>query len=156
MSKTGIVWDERYLKHETGEGHPECPQRLVAIKEVLDADLKLIELKPRLATKEEVAWVHSPEHIAKVEESRGMNTFFDMDTPVSAGSTDAAFLAAGGVLEAVEAVESKIIDNAFAFPRPPGHHAEADHAMGFCLFNNIAVAAEYLIHKKNKNACGDY
>jgi len=149
MSKTGIIWDSRYLKHETGPGHPESPQRLIAIKEVLDADSTLIQLKPRMATPEEIKWVHSAGHVARVDKMRGVeHSSFDLDTPVSAGSTEAAFLAAGGVLQATEDVFSGKVDNAFAFPRPPGHHAESSQAMGFCLFNNIAIAAEYLIKKK--------
>lgn len=150
MKKTGIVWDERYLAHETGPGHPERPERLLAVKEVLDTDSGLIVIKPRPATVEEVGWVHEPAHIERIEGARGIATRFDSDTPAGPGSTDAAFLAAGGVLEAVEAVEAGRVENAFAFPRPPGHHAEADRAMGFCLFNNVAIAAAFLINQKNK------
>ncbi|MBI2339962.1 MAG: histone deacetylase [Deltaproteobacteria bacterium] len=149
MPKTGIVWDERYLAHDTGTGHPESPRRLLAIKEVLDTDSTLVSIPPRLATKEEVGWVHSKEHIENVEKTRGVpHGYFDLDTPVSADSAEAAFLAVGGLLTAAEAVFSGKVDNAFAFPRPPGHHAESTRAMGFCLFNNIAVAAEYLVRQK--------
>lgn len=151
MARTGIIWDSRYLEHDTGPGHPERPARLTAIKQVLDADSTLIHLKPRLATKEEIARIHTPEHIKAVDQTRGKpNGYFDLDTPVSAGSAEAAYLAAGGVLKAVEEIESGKIDNAFAFPRPPGHHAESNQAMGFCLFNNIAIAAQALIDKGNK------
>jgi acetoin utilization deacetylase AcuC-like enzyme len=151
QNKVGVVWDERYLAHDTGDGHPERPERLVAIKQVLDADSRLIRLPPRMASAEEVGWIHTPDLIRTVESSRGIaQGYFDMDTPIGPKSADAAFLAAGGVLEAVQAVEEGKLTQAFAFPRPPGHHAESGQAMGFCLFNHIAVAAEYLIRKKGK------
>ena len=147
--RTGIIWDPRYLKHDTGPGHPESPRRLLAVKEVLDSDSSLIHLVPRKATKEEIGWVHSEEHVENVEKTAQAGPgYFDLDTPFSPDSADAAFLAVGGVLEAIESVFTGEVDNAFAFPRPPGHHAESTHAMGFCLFNNIAVAAEYLIRNK--------
>lgn len=150
MSKVGIVWDNRYLLHETGPGHPESPERLLAVKEVLDQHPSFVSLKPRLATNLEVGLIHHADHVQAVASRRGQSGNFDLDTPFSAGSTEAAFLAAGGVLECVEKVDAGIVASGFAFPRPPGHHAEATHAMGFCLFNNIAIAAAYLIHKKNK------
>lgn len=151
MPKTGIIWDARYLEHETGGGHPESPARLLAIKEVVDPDRSLVRLKPRLATPEEVALVHTTDHIALVERTRGKkNIHFDLDTPASAGSADAAFLAAGGMLEAIDQVEAGTVSNVFHFPRPPGHHAETNRAMGFCLFNNVAIGAEYLIRTKGK------
>lgn len=150
-STTGIVFDPLYLKHKTGSGHPESPERLRAIGEVLKEDSSLISLKARPATREEIAWVHTSEHIGRIEETR-QNDFgyLDADTPTGPESADAAYFAVGGVIEAVEAVDEKIVTNAFAFPRPPGHHAESTRPMGFCLFNNIAIAAEYLIKKKNK------
>jgi acetoin utilization deacetylase AcuC-like enzyme len=151
MTKTAIIWEEKYLEHLTGRGHPERPQRLKAVKEVIDADSSLIHLPARMATEEELEWVHTKEHIAKIQSTAGdAVSALDVDTRVSELSCEAAFLAAGGLLTAVEAVEKSEVDNAFAFPRPPGHHAESDKAMGFCLFNNVAVAAEYLIHVKGK------
>ena len=148
MSKTGIIWDSRYLAHETGAGHPERPARLTAIKQVLDADSSLIRMEPRLATRQEIARIHTPAHIHAVDKTRGIDHgYFDLDTPISAGSADAAYLAAGGVLKAIEEVDARKVDNAFVFPRPPGHHAEADRAMGFCLFNNVAIGAQALIDK---------
>lgn len=150
MNRTGIIWDSRYLKHDTGSGHPESPRRLLAIKEVLDGDSTLVLLEPRQATEEEIALVHTPDHIKAVLKTQNISHgYFDLDTPVSAGSSEAAFLAAGGMLTAVEAVYKGELDSCFAFPRPPGHHAESNRAMGFCLFNNVAIAAEYLIRKKN-------
>jgi len=151
MPKTGVIWDERYLKHETGRGHPESPARLLAIREIVEPDLTLVRIEPRLATREEVGLVHTVDHINLVEKTRAKKTgFFDLDTPFSAGSASAAFLAAGGMLEAIDQVESGRVANVFHFPRPPGHHAEVNRAMGFCLFNNVAIGAEYLIRKKGK------
>lgn len=157
--QTGIVWDERYLEHDTGSGHPERPARLVAIKQVLDAAPQLVRIPARRATQEEIAWVHTPVHIQKVDQSRETpHSYFDLDTPVCDKSADAAYFAVGGVLAAVQEVEEGKLAQAFAFPRPPGHHAESGQAMGFCLFNNIAVAAEFLIHTygKKRIAIMDY
>jgi len=147
-SKLGIVWDDRYLLHDTGPHHPERPQRLTAIKEVLDSHNQLVSLKPREATIEEVSWIHAPEHVQKVASLRNRSGYFDLDTPYSPHSSEAAFLAAGGTIEAADQVFEGKLQSAFAFPRPPGHHAEKDRAMGFCLFNNVAIAAEYLIRQK--------
>lgn len=149
MKNTAVIWDPRYLKHETGPGHPESPQRLLAIKEVLDTNKKLVWLNPREATEEEVSLVHTKEHISAVNKTRLLSpSYFDQDTPVCSASADSAFLSAGGVLTVVDAVFSQKFSNAFAFPRPPGHHAESNRAMGFCLFNNVAIAGEYLIRQK--------
>lgn len=150
MNKTGIIWDEHSLRHQTGPGHPESTQRLLAIKEVLDADTTLTELTPRAATVDEIARVHSLSHIQEVQKIKGKQGYFDMDTPFSPGSSDAAFWAAGGVIAAVEAVEGGNVANAFTFPRPPGHHAEPARAMGFCLFNNVAIGAEHLVKSLGK------
>lgn len=149
MKETAVFWDPRTLKHDTGSGHPESPQRLLAIKEVLDANNKISWLTPRFATEEEVSWVHTKEHIDAVNKTRLLShSWFDQDTPVSSSSAESAFLSAGGVLTAIEGVFSQKFSNAFAFPRPPGHHAETDRAMGFCLFNNVAIAGEYLVRQK--------
>jgi acetoin utilization deacetylase AcuC-like enzyme len=144
MTKTALVWDERYLGHDTGPGHPERPERLKAIRQVLPE--KALWLDPRRATPSEIERVHAKNHVQQVlDTAGGPSGHFDGDTPYGPRSSDAAFLSAGGVLTAIEAVERGDAPNAFAFPRPPGHHAEASHAMGFCLFNNVAVAAEHLI-----------
>jgi len=142
--KTGIIWDPRYLKHDTGVGHPESPARLLAIEEIIKQDHSLIRLNPRMATPKEVASVHDI-HLVELVSSISSSGYFDMDTPYSEGSQEAAFLAAGSVLTAIDEILSQKIDNAFNFVRPPGHHAEANRAMGFCLFNNIAIGAQYLI-----------
>ncbi len=148
MNKTGILWDERFLSHDTGHGHPERAGRLIAIREVLDAGSKLQKFEAREATAEEVSLVHSPQHVQAVHKLKGLSGYFDGDTPYSPQSAAAAFLAVGGTIQMVDRVHQGELSNAFCFPRPPGHHAESHKAMGFCVFNNVAVAAEHLIKNK--------
>jgi acetoin utilization deacetylase AcuC-like enzyme len=146
MRKTGIVRDNRYLEHNMGEGHPECPERLEAIYRMLDTEMKdiFINVPVREATRDELLNVHTPEYIDAIAATDGREfVSLDPDTQTSKGSYRAALLAAGGLCEAVRMVNSGEIDNAFALVRPPGHHAERSTAMGFCLFNNVAVAAMY-------------
>ncbi len=147
--KTALVWDDRYQTHETGQGHPERPERLKAIHQVLPKNA--LWLAPRLASSAEIQRVHTTDHVNQVMGIAGKPAgYFDADTPYGPHSSEAAFLAAGGLLTAVEAVESGEAQNAFAFPRPPGHHAESHRAMGFCLFNNVAVAARHLTENFGK------
>jgi acetoin utilization deacetylase AcuC-like enzyme len=102
-------------------------------------------MEPRLATAEEVTLVHDAEHFSRVASTSRLSSYaFDADTPVSSRSFETACLAAGGVLTLLDAVMAGEIDNGFAFVRPPGHHAEPNRAMGFCLFNNVAIGAAYL------------
>lgn len=152
MSKTGYVWEEIYTQHIMGPFHPESPRRLERIKEMLergDFAVKkgLIKIPARPATKEELSWVHDIDYINSVEKTKGRTVALDPDTTASPKSYEAALMAAGGVMECVKKVISGEVDNAFAFVRPPGHHAEKDRAMGFCLFNNVAIAAEYALKK---------
>jgi acetoin utilization deacetylase AcuC-like enzyme len=148
--KVGYVYDPIYLKHDTGH-HPEKAQRLEAIISHLEqTGLKqqLLPIEPRAATIEEIALVHSKQyisHIQKVVESGG--GWLDIDTVTSPGSYDAAVYAAGGVIRATEVVMDREVGSAFALVRPPGHHATATQAKGFCLFNNIAIAAKYALNK---------
>ncbi|MDY7018649.1 MAG: histone deacetylase [Chloroflexota bacterium] len=152
--KTGLVYDPVYLEHDTGS-HPENSRRLVAIMSHLEetgAKEKLVSLAPRPATVEELEMVHASEYISRVksEAERG-GGYLDPDTVLSPRSYEAALYAAGGVLTAVEEVMKGEVDNAFALVRPPGHHAVRDRAMGFCIFNNVAIAAKFAIRNFGLN-----
>ncbi|WP_457639586.1 histone deacetylase family protein [Persephonella sp.] len=145
MRKVGYIYDPVYLKHDTGEGHPESPYRLEAVNEYVDLIKdKLIHIKPRRATAKEIALVHDiyyPQEIMDLCSAGG--TYLDADTRCSVFSYEAAVYAVGAGLEAVDRIKKGEIERAFAAVRPPGHHAEYSRAMGFCIFNNIAVAARY-------------
>jgi len=150
MSSLAIIKDDRYLEHNPGEGHPESPDRLRVIHGLIDSEFKnLPRIDPRLATENELALIHDPHYIQTVANSEGRpHSQLDPDTGLSARSYEIARLAAGGLLQAVDALlahnsEPKAPNSIFAFVRPPGHHAEPERGMGFCLFNNIAIAAEY-------------
>jgi len=148
MKKTGVVWDERFVRHEMGFSHPESPKRLLAIKEVLDGDSvgkELVHLKPRAATIDELAYIHDKTYIESVKATAGEGgyTYLDPDTLACAHTWEAALFAAGGTIVLVDEVMKGNLKNAFAFVRPPGHHSEKNAAMGFCFFNNIAIGAEY-------------
>ncbi|SNZ06873.1 Acetoin utilization deacetylase AcuC [Persephonella hydrogeniphila] len=145
MKRVGYIYDDIYLKHDTGEGHPESPNRLVAINEYVDLiKEKLIIIKPRRATAKDVALVHDqyyPQEIMDLCSAGG--TYLDPDTRCSIFSYEAALYAVGAGLEAVDRIKRGEVDRVFAAVRPPGHHAEYSKAMGFCIFNNIAIAARY-------------
>lgn len=151
MRRTGLLADLRFLEHETGDYHPECPERLAVLVELFgtDAYSDFCRMPPRGATEEELRGVHSHDHVAVVAASAGRpHTQFDADTPASRGSFEAARLAVGGAVEMADAILSGEIENGFAAVRPPGHHAEATRPMGFCLFNNVAVVARHLVAKR--------
>ena len=146
----GLVYDPIYLEHDTGP-HPENASRLTKTVEHLERTgmmEQLVRISPRAATVEELSTVHSPGYISYVESfaQRGGGAL-DPDTVVSPGSYKAALYAAGGLIEAVDAVMAEEVNSAFALVRPPGHHAVRWEAMGFCLFNNIAVAARHAMDK---------
>lgn len=145
--KTGIVEDLRYIRHGVGFTHPETPERLIAIYEMLDnPDMawKFVQIDARHATREELMQVHRPSFIDFIAQTSGKSmTILDSDTVATAETYDAARLAAGGLINAVDSVMSGEADNAFALVRPPGHHAHAASAAGFCIFNNIAVGARH-------------
>jgi acetoin utilization deacetylase AcuC-like enzyme len=147
MARTGIVTDDLFLDHDTGPGHPERAERLQAVGDWLRREARAgwVPITARDASIEELERVHVPEHVRAVAATAGRaRASFDADTPTSTGSWSAARRAAGALLGAVDAVIAGEIDNGFAFVRPPGHHAEADRAMGFCLLNNVAIAAAHL------------
>lgn len=147
--KTGIVKDARYLDHDMGASHVENPKRLTAIYDMIDLDFPfpLEKIQPRAANNDELIWTHSLSLINRIKDTSGIERVsLDPDTSTSALSYDTALLAVGGLLESCRAVMEGKIQNGFALIRPPGHHAEASQAMGFCLFNNVAVAADYLLN----------
>jgi acetoin utilization deacetylase AcuC-like enzyme len=149
MGKTGFVYDPRYLDHDMGTGHPESPNRLRAIQQTLERTgtaALVTSIQPRAAEDEWVTMVHRPAYVAalRAHAPTSGRVALDADTSMSPGSLSAAYLAAGGALAAVDAVMAGTVQHAFCAVRPPGHHAEADRAMGFCLFNNVAIAARYV------------
>jgi len=133
------------LAHEPGPGHPECPARLGAVVEALKAaNLPGVDwIEAPLASREQLLRSHSPAHVERVLAGAGQAVRLDPDTATSAGSVEAALRAVGAVCAAVEAVVASGPRRAFCAVRPPGHHATRDEAMGFCLFNAVAVAAAH-------------
>ena len=152
MGKTGLVYHPAYLEHDMGSGHPESPNRLRAIMQRLEESgtaARLVRIEPRKAEDEWITQVHTPNYLAalnRVAPTMG-RTSLDPDTSMSPGSLTAAYMAAGGALAAVDAIMAQQVDHVFCAVRPPGHHAEAGRAMGFCLFNNVAIAARYIQKK---------
>lgn len=147
---TGYVYDPRYLLHQPGELHPERPARLEAIQRRLQANgliQRVFLIHPYEAPLPWLERLHDPEYIQCFKEAcaRGARIFGVLDCGISRESYDIALLAAGGVMAAVEAVMGGMVQNAFAAVRPPGHHAERNHPLGFCFFNNVALAAVYLL-----------
>jgi len=146
--KTGFVYHDIFLDHKTTEGHPESPQRLTAIVRRLEETGLHGELLHLPVTPVAAKWlhtIHTPAYVQRVKRScdEGDAYLDSLDVPISRKSYEAALMAAGGVLSAVDAVVHGEIRNAFCAVRPPGHHALSDQAMGFCIFNNVAIAARY-------------
>jgi len=150
MAKTGIVKDTRYLDHIAEYPHVESPKRLTEVYAVLEkGDLsgKLMEVAPRMATHSELEWIHTTAYINQISSTKERPlTVLDPDTYASSLTYDTAKLAVGGVFSILDSLFKGDISNGFALIRPPGHHAEADRAMGFCIFNNIALGAKYAMH----------
>jgi acetoin utilization deacetylase AcuC-like enzyme len=152
MGKTGLVYHPAYLGHDTGAGHPESPNRLRAIMQHLEQSgtaARLTMIAPREAEDEWIMQIHRPAYLSmlKTNAPASGRLSLDSDTSMSPGSLTAAYLAAGGALAAVDAIMNKQVEHVFCAVRPPGHHAEAGRAMGFCLFNNVAIAARYVQKK---------
>ena len=148
--KVGVIRDAIYLQHVTDEFHPENPERLQRIYAMVEQlpQEGLVYLTPRSASPEEICLIHDTRYHAQVAQTAGKSyTRLDPDTSTSPESYAAACKAVGGTLDLADAVMKGEIDNGIALIRPPGHHAEKDRAMGFCLFNNIAIAARYLNQK---------
>jgi len=148
MSTLGLIYHPDYLKHDTGTGHPERPQRLETLMQhLLGTPLwgTLSHLRPTPAPVETVNLVHPERYTAMVKARcrSGEQVLDDGDTHVSKDSYDVALLAAGGVTQAIDQVLSGSLTRAFCAVRPPGHHAEISKVMGFCLFNNVAIGARY-------------
>lgn len=148
---TGIVKDGRFLDHNMGAGHIESPERLEAVHAMLEEGLPFssVLIEPRPATREEVERVHTRAYIDSLSRTAGKPyLMLDPDTSTTAKSYDTALLAAGGTIKAADMILAGDVQNGFALVRPPGHHAERGRAMGFCLINNVAVAAEHLVRAR--------
>ena len=145
--KTWIYFHEAMLAHDPGPFHPEKAERLSAVVARLRGEPQgAVEwAEPSPAKREQILRVHDPRYVDEVLSLRGLSARLDADTPVSPGSADAALFAAGAAVQATEAVCSGEAQNAFCLVRPPGHHAERARAMGFCLFNNVAIAAAHAL-----------
>jgi len=148
MGRVGFVSHPAFLDHEMGPGHPESPDRLRVIRSHLQSTKtldRLILLEPQPASKDWIAQVHSTSYIDHLESRAPKSGYvrLDADTTMSPGTLTAAYLAAGGSIKAVDAVMDHQVDQVFCAVRPPGHHAETNQAMGFCFFNNVAIAARY-------------
>ena len=160
--KTGLIITDTYQNHNTGDGHPEKIDRVTAVIDnfkKLD-NKNLIWKKPNKFENSFLIKTHTSNYIDQVDKSfpkKGYN-FLDGDTVVSPGSKDASKDAVGSIITAIDGVQKKEFKNAFCAVRPPGHHAEKEKAMGFCIYNNVAVGANYLIekYKYNKIAIVDF
>jgi len=144
MKRVGLIYDDVFLKHETPQWHPETKERLRAVVAGLKSDGLWDEVEhipARKAGADDLKAVHDPAYVEKIMDARA--GYLDPDTYFSGGTLEASLFAAGAVMEAIKQCHEGKVERAFCAVRPPGHHAEADRAMGFCIFNNIAVGARY-------------
>jgi acetoin utilization deacetylase AcuC-like enzyme len=152
--KAALVYDPIYLEHDTGS-HPENSRRLIAMMSYLEESgvkERLVMLSPRAASVEEIQSVHTPEYVSQTKsKAESGGGWLDPDTVVCPKSYEVALYAAGGLLTAAEAVMNGEVDSAFGLVRPPGHHATRNRAMGFCIFNNVAIAANFALANFNIN-----
>ena len=160
--KTGLITSDTYQNHNTGDGHPEKIDRVTAVIDNFKklGNKNLIWKKPSKFENSLLIKTHTSNYIDQVNESFPKNgyNFLDGDTIVSPGSKDASRDAVGSIIAAIDGVHNKEFKNAFCAVRPPGHHAEKDKAMGFCIYNNVAVGTNYLLekYKYNKIAIVDF
>ena len=150
--KTAIITSDTYINHNTGPGHPERVDRVKVVNEELQKLKKdTVWLKPKKFDHNIIGQVHDKNYLDSIEKSfpKSGIQFLDGDTIVSPGSKDAALDAVGSIILGIDEIQNKKINNAFCSVRPPGHHAESNKAMGFCIYNNVAVGASYLLSKYN-------
>ncbi|MGH7817804.1 MAG: histone deacetylase family protein [Candidatus Binatia bacterium] len=147
MARTAVVVDKEYLKHQPGESHPERPERVKVLLD-LAAELDRAQfqlLAPKPAKRADIEAIHSKEYVGLIEATSAHNSYaLDGDTITCRDSFGVSVLAVGGLLNLIDAIAAKEVQNGFALVRPPGHHALRNRAMGFCLFNTMAIAAEYV------------
>ena len=149
--KPGVVFDRRFAEHSMGPFHVESPERVLVLNRMLEEEAagEFLPVEPRPATEAEIAWVHERGYIDFLKATAGRTSvFLDGDTSTGPRTYETALLAAGGFLNALDAILDGRVRNAIALVRPPGHHAEASQAMGFCFFNNVAIGAEYLVRRR--------
>ena len=147
--KTGVVIDKRYMDHDMGAFHIESPGRIEVLDRMLEETppVSFSLIPARLATDEELGWVHERGYIDLVRSTAGRTVAMDADTVAGPKTWATALLAAGGFLESLDRIMDGTVSHAVALVRPPGHHAESARAMGFCFFNNAAIGAEHLVRR---------
>ncbi len=160
--KTGLITSDTYQNHDTGPGHPEQIARVSVINEHFKKlnNKNILWKKPSIITEDIIRDTHDVDYINSVKESFPAKGFssLDGDTIISPGSKNATFDAAGSIITAIDGVENKEFKNAFCSVRPPGHHSNQNKAAGFCILNNVAIGAKYLLkkYKYNKVAIVDF